>query len=176
MKTSLILLAVLTSAALAQQPAITPPTRVRAVSQPPQIQGSDVAEAFAVNYLVTLSVTENDKPVTELVIATARAKFSANTVEPSFTLEGLLAPQDDGTILVTYVFATEVAVPVATQQTVGASGEPGVVKTTSVQFKTQSAQAQVRLKLGESLNVLRTGQRTYRLAVSKLPEGGAKAH
>lgn len=172
MKTSLLIFAVLTAAALAQSP--VPPQRVRTIQPFQQNQSPELTEAFAENYLVTLSVTENDKPITELVIATARAKFSANTVEPSFTLEGLLAPLDDGTVLVTYVFGAEVAVPVATQQSVPASGEPGVVKSTSIQYKSQSAQAQVRLKLGESLNVLRTGQRTYRLTVSKLPEGAAK--
>ena len=167
MKTSLLIFAVLTAAALAQSP--VPPQRVRTIQPFSQNQSPELTEAFAENYLVTLSVTDNGTPVTELVIATARAKFSANTVEPSFTLEGLLAPLDDGTVLVTYVFGAEVAVPMATQS------EGGAVKSTSIQYKSQSAQAQVRLKLGESLNVLRTGQRTYRLTVSKLPEGGAKA-
>ena len=174
MKTSLLILAIFATAALAQSPVVPQP--VRRINPFPQNQSPELTEAFAENYLVTLSVTENDKPVTEMVIATARAKFSANTVEPSMTLEGLLTPLDDGSVLVTYAVGAEVAIPVATQQSVSAAGEPGVVKTTSIQYKTQSAQTQVRLKLGESLNVLRTGQRTYRLAVSKLPAGGAKDH
>jgi hypothetical protein len=171
MKKPLLLLAVLTATTLAQSPI---PQRVRALN--PQNQSPELTEAFAENYLVTLSVTDNDKPVTELVIATARAKFSANTVEPGMTVEGILAPLEDGTVLVTYVFGAEVAVPTSVQQTVTPSGEPGVVRNTSIQYKTQSAQAQVRLKLGESMNVLKTGQRTYRLTVSKLSVSGAKEH
>jgi len=171
MKTSLLILAALTSAALAQQPQAVPVRRINLQNQSPQL-----SEAFADNYLVTLSVTENEKALTEVVIATARPEFKADSFDPTLVFSGSLAPLEDGTVLVSYQLAAEIAVPVTTQQSLPASGEPGAVKTTSIQYKTQSAQSQVRLKLGEPLNVLRTGQRTYRLTVSKLPAGGAKAH
>lgn len=174
MKTSLLVLTILATTALAQSP--VPPQPVRRIQPMSQHQTPELSEAFADNYLVTLSVSDNDKPVTELVIATARAKFNANTVEPSMTLEGLLTPLDDGTVMVTYAVGAEVAVPISVQHTSNAAGEPGVVRNTSIQYKTQSAQAQVRLKLGEPLNVLRTGSRTYRLTVSKLPASGSKGH
>ncbi len=177
MKTSLLLFAIIASAAFAQ-PVVPPPgqQRVRQIVSSHQNQSHEVAAPFDANYLVTLSATENDKPLSEMVIATARPEFKADSFEPTLSFSGTLVPLEDGTVLVSYHLTAEIAVTVAIHQAATPSNENSAAKNTAIQYKSQTAQAQVRLRLGEPLNVLRTGARTYRLTVSKLPQNEVKEH
>ncbi len=171
MKTSLLVLALLATPVLAQLPgsSLMPP-QIRRLPGINSTQGAEATPAFSENYLVTLSVTEDGKPITELVIATARADFKADCVDPTVTFLGNLSLSEDGTVLLSYSLGAEVVVRVPKVE-----NAPDVAaKPASIQYKTQSAQGEVRLRLGEPMNVLKTGARTYRLTVAKLPAGAAK--
>ena len=142
-----------------------PPLPARAtVSQP----GNDSAKPLPENYQLTLNVTEKDKPATELSMIIATADFKAETAEPSMTFTGTLTPEESGAIIVRYGLGVQVAVN-SEPSPVPSPGFVGPPRVGATQFKNIAAQASVRVRLGEPLNILNTANRVFTLTVSLLP-------
>ena len=113
------------------------------------------------NYLLKLKVADKDQPVFELSLVVATEQFSTNTVEPSLTFAGTIEPLADEAILVRYTLGIESALQVP-------GGPPGL------QYRTANVQASVRLHPGESIQIFKSGTRTYELSVELLAAEGKK--
>ena len=168
MKTLIITLCLISTVAFAQIPTL--PRRV-----PPQApQGAnETSDALPENYVLKLIVSDKDQQITELSVVVATAMFRADTFDPTMTLAGTLAPEDNGSILVRYTLGTEIAVPTQTLTTPSAAGQ-AVTTASSIQYKSGSVQASVRLHVGEPIQILKSGTRSYQLTVSRLAESAKK--
>ena len=99
----------------------------------------------------------------------ATSQFKADALDPTMTIVGTLAPEEGGTMLVRYQMGTEIAVPTQTLTAPSASGQP-VTTASSIQYKSSSVQASVRLRIGEPVQILKSGTRSYQLTVSRLSD------
>jgi hypothetical protein len=167
---ALCLVASFVSAAQAQSSAgpivrrnLTPPISGHSVNV------DDPGDLLPENYILSLTVTDKGKPATELTLVIATSQFSADAAEFTLNMSGTAAQQDDGSILVRYSFAEQIAVSVQ-------NGLPVVPEatTTSIQYKTRSVRSAVRLRVGEPVVVLKDGSRVYQLSISRLNEGSKK--
>jgi hypothetical protein len=165
MKTLIIALCLTSAIVFAQTP--TRPTRAL-----PQA-ASETGDVLPENYLLKLTVNDKDQQITELSVVIATTQFKADTFDPTMTITGALTPEEDGSILVRYALGTEIAVPSQTATMPSPSGQP-VTTVSSIQYKTGSVQASVRLRLGEPVQILKSGTRSYQLTVSHLTEGTKK--
>ena len=141
-------------------------------------------EPLPMNYLLTLDASDNDQPITELSLVVATADFATDFIHPigaqatvtvptSLTFTGTLSVQEDGSVLIRYTLSCEVAVPTNTQTTKSPNGEQ--VTNSSIQYKRSSTQASAKLRLNEPLQILKSGTRTYRLTVSRIPDKAPKS-
>jgi hypothetical protein len=149
-------------------------------SAPPNIRhGLTLAgEPLPANYQLTLELSENDQPASELSFVVATTEFTTDWVQPKderanvdvptfLRFTGSLAFQEDGSVLVRYKLGAEVAIRTEIQSLSKAT--VGKISTPSIQFKTNSTEASARLKLNERFQILKIGSRTYRLTVSPAP-------
>jgi hypothetical protein len=165
MKTLIIALCLTSTIVFAQIPA---PLR------PSSQQGANAAgEVLPENYLLTLTVSDKDQLVTELSLVVASADFKAEVADPVITFTGTLTPDDKEGILMSYGLGTQVAVPSQVLTTQPPSGAP-VTTSSSIQYRSSSVQATVKVRVGEPLNILKSGTRSYKLTISRLSEGTHK--
>ena len=154
-----------------------------AQSAPRNVQPGS-GEPLPMNYLLTLNASENDQPLAELSLVVATTDFTTDFIHPigalatvtvptNLTFTGTLSVQEDGSVLVRYALSCEVAVPTNTQTTKSPNGEQ--VTSSSIQYKRSSTQASAKLRLNESLQILKSGTRTYRLTVSRISDKAPKS-
>jgi len=137
-----------------------------------QVQGrDDSGESLTGNYQLKLAVFEKDQPLAELMLVTATAGFRAEMPDPLVGFMGTIKPESDGTVLVSYQLNTQVAFPT---QTVSSSSQPAST-VTNIEYKSSSAQASVILRLGEPIQIWKSGSRTYQLSISLLGEASKKS-
>jgi hypothetical protein len=160
MKALLLGFCLLSSIALAQVP----------VRQIPQNGPPSQGDALPENYVLKLVVHDKGQQITELSVVIASNQVRADTLDPTMTISGTLSPENDGAILFRYQLGIEVAVPTQIASSPGISDRPVVVNQ-SIQYKSSSVQASVRLRPGEPVEILKSGTRTYRLTISRLAEG-----
>ena len=134
-----------------------PPVRVRTFQPQQQNPPPDPNTALPDNYQLTLVVSDGDKPATELSVVAVTPQFKVDAVEPSVTFAGTITPEDGGTVLVAYVVSGEVAIR-----------PPEGAASGTIQYRAVGAQAAARLRLGETLQILKSGTRTFKLTVAKL--------
>ena len=107
------------------------------------------------NLQLKLIVTEKEQQIGEISCVVATTQFSTNAADPLIGFSGTIVPEEGGTFLVRYVlsqlFVTE---------------NRGSSNTTST--------ASVRLQLGEPIQILKLGNYTYQLTVSRLAEAPKK--
>ncbi|MHA3772436.1 hypothetical protein ACXR0O_12955 [Verrucomicrobiota bacterium sgz303538] len=166
MKLRFLLICSLPTIALAQvapRPAILPRPNL-----PPPVEQQ--GQVLSDNYLLMLSVADAEKPVSDLSIVVATPEFRIDAAQPAITFSGSLTPQEDGSVLVRYTVGSEIAVTTQTE-TGQLPGAGAPVQNTSVQYKTSAAQASVKLRLDQPLQILKSGSRTFRLTVSRLAAG-----
>jgi hypothetical protein len=90
---------------------------------------------------------------------TSTPDFHVEMADPAIiAFSGVLTPADKDQVAVRYNLSATIEVP-------------GV---TPSQFRNQSAGAGARLRLGETIEVLKVGPRTYKLTISRSAEGGKK--
>jgi len=158
MKSICIILLVFCGVALGQvQVQSPPPVRVRNVQPQQQSQPLDPNTALPENYQLTLNVSDGDKPATELSVIAVTPMFTITGVEPNITFAGTITPEDAGTVLVAYSVSGDVPVR-----------PPEGAASNTTQYRVVGAQAAARLRLGETLQILKSGTRTFKLTVSKL--------
>jgi hypothetical protein len=165
MKPLILTLCLISTFAAAQVPARRVP-----VAEPPPIQGDTLPE----NYVLKLVVHDKEQQITELSVVVASSQVRADALDPVMTISGTLVVLEDGVLLFRYALGTEVAVPTQITAASSSSDRP-VVTNQSIQYKSSSVQASVRLRLGEPVQILKSGTRTYQLTVSRLADS-AKEH
>ena len=163
------------SAALAQNP-VSPNPPLRRVNVPPPgvVPGNtgnlEDPDILPENYILSLTVTDKGKLLTELALVIATRQFNVTHIEYALNLVGTALPQDDGSILVRYSIGEEVAFSSQTGLPVTAEA-PAVG---SIQYKTRSMSSAARLRVGEPVVILKDGSRVYQLSISRLAEGAKK--
>jgi len=158
MKTLIAVLCLVSTVAFSQAPSAprrrdaVPPNLAPNCSAPPQ--GDTANEALPENYLLTLVVSDKDKVTTELSLVVATADFIVTAGDPRISFSGRIAPDDQGNnILIRYSLGTSVAVQ---------NGN-------STEYRDSTAQASVKVRLGEPIQILKSGTQTYKLTISRLP-------
>jgi len=134
--------------AVAQEPTPTPPSKA--------------VQPISENYVVSLTMTNKEKKTTEMSLVVASAEFSTSFPDSQSNVtsfHGTLTPEDGGTISIKYILTGEIAVSVS----------PG-----SVQYKSIATQTTVRLKLGDPVQILKSGTQTCTLSVSRLSDQHAQ--
>jgi len=104
------------------------------------------------NYILSLAVSEKDKPVSEMSFVVATLDFNMNPLDLTFV--GTISPQEDGAFLVRYNIGTSVAVGVGN----------------NTQFKNITMSAAARLRPGDSVQIYKSEERTYRLSLTRLAD------
>lgn len=166
---------------LAQEPqpsAPQPPPSSQAQSVPPGIRGrrmirtsdegpngpikvirqSDQADVLPDNYQLTLTATEKDLPTVEVSVVTASSSFNVTAGDMNLTFGGSVSPAEEPeSILIRFELGW--AKPM--------TGNNG-------QYVSSNARGSVRLKPGQEIQILRSGDRVVRLSIKKLEPLKAK--
>ncbi len=154
------------SIAAAQEP--TPPQSiVRGVRVVRPVMESEPGKPLPENYALTLAVKDKDHPVTDLSLVVADKDFKATTIEPyQINFNGTVVPDDKDGFVVRYKLSATIAV----------ANEPGAVTPGTPTFSYRNADAEntVRLKLDEPLQIVKMGDRTYQLTISRPPAAPEK--
>jgi hypothetical protein len=153
MKTWIAALCLISTAAFAQnaETPVAPPRRLPV----PMVSASaeNGAEFLPDNYLVRLVVAEKDQEKTELsVVVATTTQFNASAVDTTLSFIGMLVPQENGVINVRYTLNIQVPV------TEGSSNS----------FRSSACSSSVRMRLGETVQIFKSGAMSYKLTVSKL--------
>ena len=111
-------------------------------------------EALKENYQLCLTITDKEKEPVEISIVVASSPFSATYGEENITFSGNVAAIE-AEILISYAIRWEPAGKTLPNGPSSAS----------------NAQGSVRLKLGEDVQIVRTGTRVARLSMKKLEPG-----
>jgi hypothetical protein len=150
MKPLIAILCLISTVAFAQNP----PTIARPLNMvlPPNEKAP--GEALPENYLLTLVVSEKDQVLTELSIVLATTDFNVAVADPVINFSGILTSDDKEGMLVRYTLNTQVAI-----------SEKEVAK----YFRNGSVQASVKVRVGEPLQIFKSGTQTYKLTISRLP-------
>ena len=125
--------------------------------------GSD--QPLPENYVLTLTVSSAEQATMELSLNVASTSFKTDFPDSRFTVgtfAGTLIPEEGGTILIRYMLVRQIAV-----------STPGTHDST-VQYKNVSTQASVRLRPGESVQLLKAGTEMGTLSIARLSEQQAK--
>lgn len=118
------------------------------------------------NYVLTLTATDKDQPAKELAVVVAAASFNVSSAQPATTFSGKLFPQEGGLYEVSYQLGSDVAVPT------GKSANGGFE---NIQYRSVSTVSSVLLRLGEPVQIIRDGDRTYTLRIDRCkPEAPMK--
>ena len=159
MKSTCIALVLFCGLAAAQaQVQSPPPVRVRTIhQQQSQNPPLDPNTALPDNYQLTLVVSDGEKPATELSVVAVTPQFKVDGAEPNITFAGTITPEEAGTVLVAYVVSGDVPIR-----------PPEGAPSSTIQYRMVGAQAAARLRLGETLQILKSGTRTFKLTISKL--------
>ncbi|MEA3211225.1 MAG: hypothetical protein QOE70_4282 [Chthoniobacter sp.] len=136
----------------------------------------DQAPAWPENYQLILSVFDKDKLLHEISVLVASLEFRADSFDPTLTFQGTLVPAENGSFVLRYAVTAEIAVP--TEPGTVPIGAPPVPagRNVPVQFKTQTAQSTVRVRPGQPIEILKTGDRIYRIFLTRhaAPADGAR--
>lgn len=137
------------------------PQPPRTYRPPPQVVNpadkASQSEVLADNYLITLAISDKDKQVTEISLVSATTNFSMTTGAPRITFSGVIAPDDQGGALVRYGLGINIL----------------VYEGNNVRDQDSTVQASVRVRLGEPVQILKSGTQVFTLTVARLP-GEAK--
>ena len=136
---------------------VVPPLRHFPPSSAPAT-GQDPNHNLAENYVIMLTMIEKDKPPVELSIMTSVPDFHVEMGEPAIVFSGVLTPIDKDEIEVRYNLSLAIEFS----------------SNNAVQYRNQAAGAGARLRLGETLQVLKVGPRTYKLTISRAAEDTKK--
>jgi len=130
---------------------------------------SDGGQTLKENYIVTLTITEKDAPVTEYSIVVATLNFSTtfpDSRQNTIGFQGTLVADEGGSVLLSYVLNSEVAMQSPAQGT-PVVGQP-------VQFRNYSTQSSVRLQPGDNVVVVKNDTRTCKLALARVADTKGK--
>jgi hypothetical protein len=152
MKLTFLVFCVLSAAALAQAPSPGIPNpvpigRVRAVNSDANTAS---VQTLPENYILSLAVSEKDKPLSEVSFVVATLDFNMSPLDLTFV--GTINPQEDGAFLIRYNLVTSIAVGVGN----------------NTQFKNISMSAAARLRPGDSVQIYKSDERSYRLSLARL--------
>jgi hypothetical protein len=153
MKLTSLVFCIISAAALAQAPSPVVPNRVRMASADANAASVQILPE---NYILSLAVSEKDKPVSEISFVVATLDFNMNPLDLSFV--GTIFPQEDGGFLIRYNIGTSIAVGVGN----------------NTQFKNVSMSAAARLRPGDSVQIYKSDERSYRLSLTRLADQGKK--
>lgn len=159
MKHALLAFFVLSSAVLAQvnpPPPTQSPRRIRAINSAGE---ADATTTLPENYILTLTTTEKDKPVSEHSLVVATPLFNLNPGDLTFS--GTINPEEGGSFLVNYSIGISILVTVQNNP----------------QYKTIGMSAAVRLRPGDSVQIYKGDERSPDVAFGSGEEevGGAAA-
>jgi hypothetical protein len=153
MKLTFLVFCVLCAAVLAQVPSPGVPNRVRMVNSDANAAS---VQTLPENYILSLAVSEKDKPMSEISFVVATLDFNMNPLDLTFV--GTIVPQEDGAFLIRYNIGTSIAVGVGN----------------NTQFKSISMSAAARLRPGDSVQIYKSDERSYRLSLTRLVDQAKK--
>lgn len=161
MKRTLLAYFVLSAAVLGQTvpvPQSPPEARrpVRVINSPGPGSGSEIT-TLPENYIVTLSVTPKDKPTSEISLVVASTSFTVAT--PGLTFQGSLKAEEDGSFVLQYTLNITVADPAAAPHTLQ---------------QTVSTTTAVRLRPDEPVQIYKSDDRSYKVALTRVADQGKK--
>lgn len=159
--------AALASIAVAQEP--TPPQSIpRSVRVVRPVTESEPGRPLPENYVLSLAVKDKDHPVTDLTLVVADKDFKATTIEPyQINFNGTVVSDDKDGFVVRYKLSATIAV--------ANEASPTPPATPTFSYRTAEAENTVRLKLDEPLQIVKMGDRTYQLTISRPPAAAEKS-
>jgi len=136
-----------------QQPP-QPPIARQPAPIPTRVPDANVGKSQALpgNYILTLTSTEKDKPVSEMSFVVATPVFNMNPGDLTFA--GTINPEEGGSFLIHYNIGMSVPVTVGN----------------STQYKSVGMGAAVRLRPGDSVQIYKSDERSYKLTLTPLPD------
>ncbi len=156
MKLTSFVVCAISAAALAQVPSPGVPNTLPTINRAVRVLNSDAnaasVQTLPENYILSLAVSEKDKPVSEVSFVVATLDFNMSPLDLTFV--GTINPQEDGAFLIRYNIGTSIAVGVGN----------------NTQFKSISMSAAVRLRPGDSVQIYKSDERSYRLALTRLAD------
>lgn len=161
MKRTLLAYFVLSAAVLGQTVPVPQPSpdarrTIRVRNSTGSTSGSETT-TLPENYIVTLSVTPKDKPASEISLVAASTNFTVAT--PGLTFQGSLTAEEDGSFVLQYALNITIVDPAAAPNT----PQPTV-----------STTAAVRLRPDEPIQIYKSDDRSYKLALTRVADQGKK--
>jgi hypothetical protein len=153
MKLTSLVFCVLSAVVLAQAPSPGVPNRVRMANS--DVNAASV-QTLPENYILSLADSEKDKQVSEISFVVATLDFNMSPLDLTFV--GTIIPQEDGAFLIRYNIGTSIAVGVGN----------------NTQFKNMSMSAAARLRPGDSVQIYKSDERSYRLSLTRLVDQAKK--
>jgi hypothetical protein len=148
-------------------PPLPPPPGLRSRIDPVS-QSFDTGQSLPENYIVTLTTTDKDEVVSELALVVATTEFS--TIFPSVksnveSFGGSLSLEQGGDIVLRYVLTGELLVSAPNQ---------GAPNQGPVQYRSLQTRASVRLRPGESVQILKCDTHACRISITRLSDQKGK--
>lgn len=148
MKPLLATLFLVSTFAVAQTPEPPRPVILRPVSQIPNETGDPLPQ----NYFLRLIVNDKDQQIEELSLVFSSTEMNAKNSD--LTFRGTFAPEENGTMLVRFRL-------IAGARIAGTNGSTERIEATG------EAQTSVRVRIGEPIEIMRNGTKTYRLIIAR---------